>query len=285
MNKRSLLAFMASLSIVTALLFSVAGCGVNALTQRNSSSALEQIITSGTVKVGYLVFPPAITKDPKTGQLSGHFVATIKDIARLMNWKLEFVETDWAGFPAGLNARRFQLSIVPTFVTVPRSASVYFSNPLFFAGNSAIARIGDRRFTTIESIDQPGITVAVTQGEAGAEFASANFKKVRIVQYQGGDQSLAFQSVISRRADVALGDAFVTAKFSQAHSGEVMDLFADKPYNLTPVSWAVRQGDDTFLNFINNSLQALDTQGRLKEWERQAGANWLHLKRVWQFTS
>jgi hypothetical protein len=34
----------------------------------------------------------------------------------------------------------------------------------------------------------------------------------------------------------------------------------------------------------NSSIEALDYQGRLREFEQKAGANWLHAKKVLEFT-
>lgn len=279
--------FTIAISLAIVFLVSLASCTKNSAQQTSpntaSTSTLGQIVANSKIKIGYLVFPPTITKNQTTGELGGHLVDTIKEIARLNNWTPEFIETDWSGFATSLDSRRFDMSIVPTFVTVPRSLSVYFTQSLFYAGNSAITKANETRFTTLESIDQPNITVAVTQGEAGDEYAKANFKKAKITRFSGGDQSLAFQAVVAGRANIALGDAYVTSQFAKANP-QVKDLFAKAPYNLTPVSWAVRKGDTEMLNFLNSSLESLDYQGRLREWEQKAGANWLHIKKVWEFT-
>lgn len=242
-------------------------------------SALAHTTQSKTLRVGYIVFPPTITKNPNTGDLSGHFVETVKEIARQAGWKTEFVETDWSAFAAGLNSGRFDLSIAPTFVTIPRALAVTFTRPLFFAGNSAVVRKDEKRFTDIASLDQDGVTISVTQGEAGHEYAKANFKRAKLRVLPGPDQSLTFQDVVSARSDAALGDAYVTAKFAAAHPSDVRDLFGSKPYNLTPVSWAVRTGEFELRGFINDALEALDSQGKLIEFEKAAGAHWLHLER------
>jgi ABC-type amino acid transport substrate-binding protein len=268
------------------LLFGIAACNQQATNPSSPTaqiSTLQSVTASSKIKVGYLVFPPTITKNQTTGELGGHMVDTIKEIARLNKWTPEFIETDFAGFTSGLDAKRFDMTIVPTFVTVPRALSVYFTRPLLYAGNSAITKAAETRFTTLESIDQPNINIAVTQGEAGDEYATANFKKAKITRFPGGDQSLAFQAVVAGRADIALGDAYVTTQFAKANP-QVKDLFADKPYNLTPVSWAVRKGDNEMLNFLNSSIDTLDIQGHLREYEQKAGANWLHLKKTWEFT-
>lgn len=99
-----------------------------------------RVVTAKKLRARYIVFPPVITKNVETGELGGHFVATIEEIARQAGWDLEFVESDWVAFSAGLASNRFDVSIAPTFVTIPRAMSVAFTRPLFFAGNSAIVR-------------------------------------------------------------------------------------------------------------------------------------------------
>jgi ABC-type amino acid transport substrate-binding protein len=272
------------ISICSILIFNLSGCTDKVTsTNTNTASVIDRLGTDSKVKIGYLVFPPTITKNQANGELSGHLIDTIKEIARLSKWTPEFVETDWAGFTTGLDSGRFDISVVPTFVTVPRALSIYFTKPLFVAGNSAIVRAGETKITTLASIDKPEIRVAVTQGEAGDEYAKANFKKAKITSFPGSDQSAAFQAVVAGRADIALGDAYATAQFAKANP-KVKDLFAANPYNLTPVSWAVKKGDDKLLNFLNSSIEALDYQGRLREFEQKAGANWLHPKKVLEFT-
>jgi ABC-type amino acid transport substrate-binding protein len=250
--------------------------------QSQSTNSLARISETKTIRVGYIVFPHCIIKDVQNQNISGHHVATIEEIAKQAGWKVEYTETSWSTFPAGLATGQFDVSIAPTFVTTPRALSVSFTRPLFYAGNSAIVKKGETRFSTIQSIDQPNITVAVTEGEAGHEYAKANFKQAKLIIHSGSDQSLTFQDVLSGRADVALGDAYVSAQFAKQHPEQITDLFAASPYNLTPVSWAVKQGDSELVQFLNASIESLETQGKLLEFEKTAGAHWLHLKKEWE---
>jgi polar amino acid transport system substrate-binding protein len=240
-----------------------------------------KIKKEGVLRVGYILASPWAIKDPETGKLSGTFVDTINEIAINMEVKVEFVEATFATFIAGLQSKQYDLSIAPTFSTIQRAKSVAFTIPLMAAGNSAIVRKGDNRFKTLEDIDQEGITVAVTQGEQGHEYAKANFKRAKITVIASGDQNLTFSEVLAGRADVALGDVWFSAKFAAEHSG-VHDLFAENPYNVTPVGWAVRYEDLTLLTFINTSLEYLDTNGKLDEIDRKHGVKWLRPKKIWK---
>jgi ABC-type amino acid transport substrate-binding protein len=251
-------------------------------TQSQKVNSLSRISETKTIKVGYIVFPPCVVKDLQNQTLSGHNIATIEEIAKEAGWKIEYVETTWATFSAGLSTGEFDVSIAPTFVTVPRALSVSFTRPLFYAGNSAIVKKADNRFATIQSIDQPNVTVAVTDGEAGHEYAKTNFKQAKLIVHSGADQSLTFQDVLTGRADIALGDAYVTAQFAKQHPDQITDLFSSAPYNLTPVSWAVKSEDTALLQFLDSSIEALESQGRLLEFEKTAGAHWLHIKKEWE---
>ena len=246
----------------------------------SSTDTFDKIKKEGVLRVGHLLAPPWVIRDPDTGELSGTSVETIQEIARLMEIRLEFVEATFATFAAGLQSHKFDLSICPTFSTIPRAKSVAFTRPQMFVGNSAIIKKGDNRFKTFDDIDQENVVVAVTQGEQGHEYAKANFKKAQIKVLSVGDQALTFSEVLSGRSDVALGDAWFTSKFAAEHP-EAVDLFADNPYNVTPVAWAVRYEDLSLLAFINTCLDYLDSIGKLEELDRKYDAKWLRPKKIW----
>lgn len=248
----------------------------------SSGGSLDRVQETGVLRVGYVNFPPIVFRDPQTGEVTGHFALSVEEIASQLEVDVEYIEATWQTFVAGLQTGQYDLSVAPTFSTIPRAASVAFSDPLMYVGNSAIIRRGETRFASLADIDQRSITVAVTEGEAGHEYATSNFEHARVVVQSQGDQNLAFSQVVAGRADVALGDAWATSQFAAAHPGEVLDLFADRPYNLTAVSWAVRPDDVQFLNFINTALDVLESTGKLAEHESAFDAHWLHKMPTWE---
>jgi len=268
---------------VLAVLIALAGTWAafrRSSTAGSESTTLQRISQSKTFRVGYVNFPPCVYRDLGSGEMKGHFVSAVEEIAKQMGARCEFQEATWATFTAGLQNRQFDLSIAPTFGTVPRAMSVAFSRPLMYVGSSAIVNKGEKRFSSLADIDGEGVTVAVTQGEAGHEYAQANFKKAKVSVQSQGDQSLAFSAVLAGRADIGLGDAYAVAQFAAAHP-EAEDLFAKNPYNLTAVCWAVRPSDTEFLNFINTAIDVLDSTGKLAEFEHRVDAHWLHVGRTW----
>jgi len=255
------------------------GAAQSSLTKQEDT--FSKITRENKMTVGFIVFPPFVIQEPSTKNLSGTFVETMEEIARQMEVKIEWQEATWSTFIAGLQAKKFDISIAPTFSTIARAKSVAFTIPIIAAGNSAIVRKGEQRFKAVADIDKKGIIVAVTQGEQGHEYVKANFKNAEIKVLAGGDQTLTFSEVLAGRADVALGDFWVVHQFASQHS-EVQDLFADNPYNITPVAWAVRYEDQSLLTFLNTALDSLDTSGKLDEINKKYDANFLRSRKVWE---
>lgn len=248
---------------------------------REQADTFEQIKKQGVIHVGYIVFSPFVIQKPETRELSGVFVDAIREIATQMEVKVEFEEASWNTFIAGLQAKKFDVCIAPTFSTIGRAKSVAFTTPLLAAGNSAIVRSDETRFKTIADLDQKGLVIAVTQGEQGHEYAKANFKNAEIKVFSGGDQNLTFSEVLSGRADAALGDFWAVAQFAAAQP-KARDLFANNPYNITPVAWSVRYEDQSLRVFLNTALGCLDTAGKLDEINQKYHANFLRPRTAWK---
>jgi polar amino acid transport system substrate-binding protein len=274
---------VASICILLLASFLVTGCGGQDSKQNaaiHKVSTFQKIKSERVIRVGYVLAKPWVFKNPQTNELTGSFVDSMNEIARQMGVKVEFTEATFDTFAAGLQSGQFDLSISPTFSTIPRAMSVAFTAPLGALGNSAVVRKNETRFNSLKDIDQKGITVAVTQGEQGHEYAKNNFKNAKIEVIAGSDQNLAFSEVLSGRADVALGDAWFASNFAAQHAN-ARDLFADNPYNVTPAAWAVRYEDQELLTFINTALDALETNGVLEAIDKKYDAKWLRPKKVW----
>jgi len=245
-----------------------------------AESVLDKIQRTGKIIACTVVDPPAVIKDPKTGVFSGHQVDALNLIAQKINVTVEWNETTFGNAAAELQSKRCDIVATDLFANVPRAAAVAFTRPpLFYIGESAIVR-KNGKFTNIKDVyefDKPGITVAVATGESGDIFVKENFTKakVRMIDVESADLSRFAVEVSSGRADVAIADSNTIRLYAAVHP-EVVDLFKDNPFALNPVGWAVRQDDLRWKDFIETSLQFLDTQGILSKLEKQYNAHWLH---------
>jgi ABC-type amino acid transport substrate-binding protein len=246
---------LAALAVAAALM---AGIGAA------HAQVMDRILSEKKIKIGFIPSPPGTIKDPKSGELSGFYVDSIRLVFKQVNVEPQFVETTWAAFAAGLASGQFDLSIAGTFATVTRAAAVEFTRPVSYLGYSAIIKKGDTRFKELADLNRDGIKIAVIQGGASIDYAKENFPKAQLVTLAGGNLLAPFVEVSAGRADVGIEDAWQARRYAKEHP-EVSDLFDGRPYNVLPIAWSVKRGNDDLLKFMNTSIDWLMINDRFQK--------------------
>jgi ABC-type amino acid transport substrate-binding protein len=234
-----------------------------------SDNTLTEIIRRGELRAGYFIEPPAVMKDPNTGELRGTFVDAINAIGKALGVKVAFVEVDLARFAAGLQSNLFDVSIGPTFKTIQRATAVSFTNTVFYLGYDGIVRKGKTgEFRTEADIDRKGVKVAVKEGSAIQQYVRDNFKNAEVIVLPGTDLTLPLQAVSSTQADVGLMNEHTVDFYVRQHP-EVETVLTEHPLQVAGMAWAVRATDLRWLQFLNTSLEFLISTGTMEQWERQ----------------
>ena len=241
-----------------------------ALPPAHAQGTLDRILRDKEMKIGYIPSPPSMIKDPKTGELSGFYWDAMTYITGQIGVKPTFVETTWANFAAGLNSGQFDLCVAGTFATVLRAGAVDFTMPLFYLGYSAIVKKGDTRFKTPADFNNADVKIALIQGGASIDYAKENWPKAQLTLLATGNLTAPYVEVTAGRADVGVEDAWQAHRYALEHP-EVTDLFAAEPYNVLPIAWTVKHGNQDLLNFMNSSISYLLTTGRWSKMSEKYG--------------
>jgi len=275
-----------SISIVTilailSLVLSVAALRKNNTTDR-SQDTLAKIQSTKKMKVCYAVFPPAVIKDSKTGQVSGHDIDALTEMANALGATVDLQETTFGNMSAAIQSGTCDIG-TSLFVKIPRASAVAFSIPMFYAGNSALVRKGDTRFNSIADVDKPGVTVAVATGESGDIYASAHFKNatIRRIDVESSDLARFLLEVTSGRADIGLADSVTVGNFAKEHP-EATDIFANNTFDNNPNAYPMRLGDTNLQSFINNSLEYMQSSGEWALFLKKYNAHWLQEVRQYE---
>lgn len=267
-DRRRWLGLLATLGVAPIVLPSAAAA------ETAQKDTLEKILQSNSIRVGWIPYLTASYRDLNTGKVDGYMVEVLEAITKdlgIPKQNIKYVETDWASFAVGLQGGKYDVSIAATFATIGRARAASFTRPLFYLGNSALARKGDERFSDLKSVydlDRPNIKIAVVSGEQSDEFTKTNFHRAQIDVINAADITAAMLQVSTGRADVAMADAGAVHDFAMAHPNTV-DIFAGHPWGVQPISWSVRPGEETFLNFLNTSISYLDSMGVLERLMRK----------------
>ena len=238
---------------------------------------LQKILRERKFNIGYVVLPPTVIKDPKTGALSGHFMESANFICSEMKVEPVYQETQFATFIAGLQTKKFDMCILPAMGLITRAMAIDFTHPLFYNGDRFSQRKGEKRFKSIGDINKKGVNIAVLQGGSTYDWSKTYLPNASLVVVPGGDLVGVFVQLSMGHVDLPFGNA-VTAKTYEKTHPELEPALRGKIMNMAGCSWTVRRGEQDLLNFLNVAIDYIKTTGRLETWEKQYGAEWFHEK-------
>ena len=225
-----------------------------------AQGTLDKILKTGKIKIGVIEGTSSM-KDPVTSAYKGYAPDSARWIFEQIKVTPEFVDSQWSTFAAALQSGQIDFAMLGLFATIPRGSAVAFTIPINYLG-TGIATLKSSKIRTMADIKKPGIRISLGQGTAQHRWALENFPDAKYV-ISTAITEVRLMDVITGKADIALGDSSQTLLFAQAHP-EVLDLFADNPIDLTPICWAVKKGDQDFLNFINSAIKLLHSTGTFK---------------------
>ena len=247
---------------VVAAVFVVA----SAMAPTAQARTLKDILASKKIRLGTIPYPPMTQMDPKTGKYSGLWIDGPTFMFEQLGLEVELVETKWSTFPSGLQSDQFDVFIGGAFATPKRAAAVEFTRPVMYMGHSVTIRKEDAgKFKTMADLDKPGVTIATVLGTSGHEYMKQNFKQATIKALDTGDLTQDSLEVLAGRADAALQDAFKVAQVVAMHPDKLIDLYRDRPFNLLPIAYALKGGNQDLMQFINTGLEWMDSTGKWQE--------------------
>ncbi len=267
---------IATILAIVAIIISViaiyrSGNKVTPTPKGESLTLLGRIDKSGELHAGYGVYPPYTQEDPNTKEVTGFSVEIIEQIAKELNCKVVWHRLNWNTMSADLKRGEYDVIADPIFQTIPRAREFAFTEPYaYFADGIAVVRKDETRFKDFDSLDEPGITIAVGQGWASETLVKTRFTKAKINSVQTATDLLqVFNEVVSGRADVAVADGADAQRFVEEHPDTVKALWLDNPPAAMPAGFALRFTDKEGAEFLTVCLRNLESTGILEALARK----------------
>ena len=238
-----------------------------------AAKTMQDIVKAKVFNIGVVPYATDVIKDPKTGAYKGVFVDAAKFICETIKVKCVFKEFSWATFIAGIQSRQVDLSIASTYSKMTRALVVNFSRPIYLLGYKAVARKGDTRFKRPEDLNNPSITIGVTQGTGEMEWVKkvAPKAKLRVVK----TEEMTMLQIVTKKVDVSVGDSIAANRALATQSG-IEPVLGGRIYSKNMVAWAVNKQDPDILMFVNTALNQLIASGKLLELAKKYKAPWMN---------
>src|SRR6056300_2022257 len=166
----------------------------------NAESNLDKILSAGVLKVGTTGdWDPMTMKDPATNKYKGFDIDVMRELAKDMGVKVEFVPAEWKTIVSGITADRYDIS---TSVTkTPKRAEVAGFTETYYKYGTVplVLKKNLKKFSTWESLNNKNVTIATTLGTSQEEKAKEFFPKSKLKSVEA--HAREFQEVLAGRAD------------------------------------------------------------------------------------
>ena len=163
------------------------------------------------------------------------------------------------------------MGIIPS-----RNLKVNFSIPYDYTGMSIVAHKKlAAGFSRTEDFNGSHVVVAARLGSTAVTAAKKYMPKAQLRLFD--DESQAYQELVNGNVHAVVGSA-PTPEFQAIKYPEKLFLPLDKTFTLEPIGFAVRKGDFDTLNYFNNWIRYVESEGwfkdrknywfRTKDWEK-----------------
>lgn len=209
-------------------------------------TAYERVMRTGILRCGYVTHPPHVFKDPSSGMLRGAVVDILHEAGTLLKIKVEWPEeVGWGNTVEALNSGRVDAICTDYWMNPVEGRYVGYTMPLFYETVMAYVRADDRRFDgNLDAFDDPGVTVAATDGSLSGIIAQQDYPKAKVNWLTNmTDTAQVLKEVDAGKADAAFVSAMDGVQFERNNPGRLKNLTPDRPLRAFPATIALPQND------------------------------------------
>ena len=190
----------------------------------------------------------------------GFDVEVGQQIAQALGVEATFVEGEWDGLLAGLDAGRYDIMINGVDITEERSDAYDFSEPYAYNRTAVIVSADNTDITSME--DLAGKHTANTISSTYAEVAEGYGAEVTGVD----DLNQTFELLLSGRIDATLNAEVTYYDYMEAHPDANIKIACLDP-EATQVAIPFRKGEETasLREAVNQALADMRESGALSE--------------------
>ncbi|MEK4328991.1 amino acid ABC transporter substrate-binding protein [Paenibacillus sp. FSL R7-0297] len=230
-------------------------------------NSLEAVKASGKLRIGTEGTYAPFTYHDADGKLTGFDVEIAEEVTKRLGVEAEFIETQWDGIFAGMDAKRFDTIFNEVSITDERKVKYDFSDPYIVS-----------KAVLIVSEDNEDIkSFADLKGKKAGQSLTSNLGQIatdngaEIVSTEGFNQ--AIDLLTSGRIDATVNDglSFLDLKKQKPDIKiKKVDEIAEGSYSAA----VFLKGNDELVQAVNEALTAMHDDGTyLKISEKYFGAN------------
>lgn len=224
-----------------------------------SADTLDDIQERGVLRVGmepgYMPFEMTNQK----GDIIGFDVDMAKRIAKAMGVKLELVSTAWDGIIPGLLTKKYDMIMSGMTLTQQRNLKVSFATPYIVVGQSILVKKEHAAAVkSYKDLNNKKYKVASKLGTTGEQATKRMIPNATYISFETEQEGV--MDLVNGKIDAFVYDLpYMAIANAQKNEGKL--VFLDEPFTYEPLAWAIRRGNHDFLNWLNNFMNQIKSDG------------------------
>jgi cystine transport system substrate-binding protein len=226
--------------------------------QAQTDDLLAKIKAAGVITIAMEGTWAPWTYHDEADTLVGYDVEVGQKLAEKLGVEAQFIEGEWDGLLAGLEAGRYDIMINGVDVTPEREQKYDFSTPYAYNRTAVIVRGDDDSIQTMEDLNgkQTANTISSTYAEVAEKYGAT----VTGVD----DLNQTMELLLAGRIDATLNAEVTFYDYLKAHPDADVKIAAIDP-DETSVAIPMRKGEETagLLAAVNDALAQMRADGTL----------------------
>ena len=233
-------------------------------------SVYERVLRTGTIRCGYIVWPPYMTRDDASRTFSGMNYDYAEAVAKTLDLRIEWV----AEINPGTQVETLKSGKADAICTaegpiVPSTIKyLRYSAPMAYVPFYIYARTDDARFDGDNpSINNPDVKIAVIDGDVSGQLSSVHFPKAqRYPLPQLVSPAQMMLDVAGGKADIIINDPVSMKDFIAENPGRLHRIGGNEPLGVIPNTFSVLRdpSTDQFLDMLNQAIENVKYSGAEK---------------------
>lgn len=253
-------------SIIVAVILSVFAMYVVSpnVSVDKKESVYERVMRTGKIRCGYWHWPPLLSIDSKTKEVSGIFADYMDEVGRLLDLEIEWSEeAGWGTYPADLEAGRFDAMCGGVWPTSTILKKVDFTTPIYYIPIGVYTKKGDTRFDyNLKAANNPNVTISAVDGLVTMRVANADFGDANLLSYpQLTPTSDMLLAVANGKADLTFTDKITVNEFMRNNPDLLQEVKLKKPIRIFGNTSAILKGEQDLKNMLDYANEELINSG------------------------
>ena len=244
-------------SIVVLLLLCIAS-----VSQLAAAQTLKTVVDAGVVRVAMSGDQQPFNFTYGRGnKIVGIDVDLAKELARVMNVRLEIVPVPFDELMAALDDGRADMVISGMTITAPRTLDVSFVGPYMLSGKSVlVTQQAAARYSTPADLNVGSVKLAALRGSTSESLVRRDLPEPTLVPVADYDEGV--KKLMAGEVDGMVADAPILAYTRNRYPDAKLEMLTPQ-LSVEPLGVVISREDPQFENLLRNYLNLFEKTGLL----------------------